>query len=80
MREDGSLLDVSLTVSPLRDAAGRIIGASKIARDITQRKRAEETLRPEHGSSAPQRGLSGGSTKAEPHWHLGLRWDTDDCL
>ena len=45
MREDGSLLDISLTVSPLRDAAGRIIGASKIARDITQRKRAEETLR-----------------------------------
>ena len=45
MRKDGSLLDVSLTVSPLRDAAGRIIGASKIARDITQRKRAEETLR-----------------------------------
>src|SRR5262249_5973058 len=45
MREDGSLLDVSLTVSPLRDAAGRIIGASKIARDITQRKRAEEALR-----------------------------------
>src|SRR5258706_1012950 len=45
MREDGSLLDISLTVSPLRDAAGRIIGASKIARDITERKRAEEALR-----------------------------------
>src|SRR5258707_2491791 len=45
MREDGSLLDISLSVSPLRDAAGRIIGASKIARDITERKRAEELLR-----------------------------------
>jgi PAS domain S-box-containing protein len=45
MREDGSLLDISLTVSPLRDAAGRIIGASKIARDITERKRAEDELR-----------------------------------
>jgi PAS domain S-box-containing protein len=45
MHEDGRLLDISLTVSPLRDAAGRIIGASKIARDITERKRAEETLR-----------------------------------
>ena len=45
MREDGSLLDLSLTVSPLRDAAGRIIGASKIARDITERKRAEAALR-----------------------------------
>ena len=48
MREDGSLLDISLTVSPLRDAAGRIIGASKIARDITERKRVEERLRVQH--------------------------------
>ena len=45
MREDGSLLDISLTVSPLRDAVGRIIGASKIARDITERKRTEAALR-----------------------------------
>jgi PAS domain S-box-containing protein len=48
MRKDGSLLDISLTLSPLRDAAGRIIGASKIARDITERKRAEERLRVQH--------------------------------
>jgi PAS domain S-box-containing protein len=41
-RKDGSLLDVSLTVSPVKDAAGRVLGASKIARDITERKRAEE--------------------------------------
>jgi PAS domain S-box-containing protein len=38
-RKDGSLIDVSLTVSPVRNAQGRIIGASKIARDITKRKR-----------------------------------------
>jgi PAS domain S-box-containing protein len=38
---DGRLLDISLTVSPLRDAAGRIVGASKIARDITGRRRLE---------------------------------------
>ena len=43
-RKDGSLLDVSLTVSPVRDAAGRIVGASKIARDITDRKRAQQAL------------------------------------
>ena len=36
---------VSLTVSPMRDAKGAIVGASKIARDITERKRAEEALR-----------------------------------
>jgi PAS domain S-box-containing protein len=43
--KDGRRIDVSLTVSPVRDAAGRIIGASKIARDITARRRAEETAR-----------------------------------
>ena len=41
-RKDGSLVDISLTVSPIRDLRGKIIGASKIARDITERKRAEE--------------------------------------
>jgi two-component sensor histidine kinase len=40
-RKDGSLLDVSLTVSPLRDAQGIVRGASKIARDITERKKSE---------------------------------------
>ncbi len=44
-RKDGSLLDVSLTVSPIRDAQGSIVGASKIARNITQRKRVEVALR-----------------------------------
>jgi PAS domain S-box-containing protein len=47
MRKDGTLLDVSLTVSPIKDLDGTIVGASKIARDITLRKRAEETLRQE---------------------------------
>ena len=40
-RRDGQLIDVSVTLSPLRDASGTIIGASKIARDITERRRAE---------------------------------------
>jgi PAS domain S-box-containing protein len=44
-RKDGAIIDVSLTVSPVRDAEGRVIGASKIARDITARKRAEAQLR-----------------------------------
>jgi PAS domain S-box-containing protein len=44
-RKDGSLLDISLTVSPIRDVKGNIVGASKIARDITRRKRAEVALR-----------------------------------
>jgi PAS domain S-box-containing protein len=44
-RKDGHLVDISLTVSPVRNSAGEIVGASKIARDITQQKRAEEALR-----------------------------------
>ncbi len=44
-RKDGSLVDISLTVSPIHDGAGRIIGASKIARDITDRRRAEQQQR-----------------------------------
>src|SRR6202790_4496345 len=48
MRKDGSLLDVALTISPMKDAAGRVVGASKLARDITERKRAEEALRQAH--------------------------------
>jgi PAS domain S-box-containing protein len=45
MRKDGSFLDVSLTISPMKDSSGRVVGASKLARDITERKRAEEALR-----------------------------------
>jgi PAS domain S-box-containing protein len=44
LRKDGSLVDISLTISPVRDADGRIVGASKIARDISDRKRAEAAL------------------------------------
>ncbi len=45
LHKEGKLLDISLTISPMRNERGRIIGASKIARDISDRKRAEETLR-----------------------------------
>ena len=45
LRKDGSRVDVSLTISPIQDDKGRIIGASKIARDITLRKRQEAALR-----------------------------------
>jgi PAS domain S-box-containing protein len=43
-RKDGSLIDISLTVSPIKNAQGEIIGASKIARDITERKRHDEHI------------------------------------
>jgi PAS domain S-box-containing protein len=44
LRKDGTKLEISLSISPVRDAAGKIIGASKIARDITGRKRIEREL------------------------------------
>jgi PAS domain S-box-containing protein len=55
-RKDGSEVDISLTVSPIRDKSGKVIGASKIARDISERKRAEaereELLRRESAARA----------------------------
>src|SRR2546430_10689389 len=44
-RKDGSYVEISLGVSPLRDASGKVIGASKIARDISEQRRAQERLR-----------------------------------
>jgi PAS domain S-box-containing protein len=44
-RGDGKLIEVSITVSPIMDADGKVVGASKIARDITERKRMETELR-----------------------------------
>ena len=49
VRKDRTSLDISLTISPVRDASGKIIGASKIARDITQRKQIERELRDSEG-------------------------------
>ncbi|MES2694452.1 MAG: PAS domain S-box protein [Verrucomicrobiota bacterium] len=44
-RKDGALLDISLTVSPIFDTGGKIVGASKIVRDITDQKREQERVR-----------------------------------
>ncbi len=45
VRKDGSLIDVSVTVSPIRGASGVIVGASKVARNITSRKKAEAEIK-----------------------------------
>jgi signal transduction histidine kinase len=45
VRKDKTQIDISLTISPIRDASGKIVGASKIARNITDRKRVERALR-----------------------------------
>src|SRR5208282_5288171 len=57
--KDGRRLDVSISVSPLRDAKGDIVGASAIARDITAQKRAESQLRQSQKMEAIGR-LAGG--------------------
>ena len=57
LRKDQTPLDISLTISPVRDASGKVVGASKIARDITQCKRIEREL--QHAEVA----LSGMSRK-----------------
>ena len=61
-RKDGSLLDISLTISPIKDATGQVVGASKIARDITERKRTEVLLDAQR--SALER-LAGGAPLEE---------------
>ena len=45
MRKDGTLIQVSLTLSPVKDRSGKLVGASTIARDISERKKAEEAIR-----------------------------------
>ncbi|MEJ1974506.1 MAG: PAS domain S-box protein [Lacunisphaera sp.] len=67
-RKDGTLVDVSLTVSPLRDASGRVVGASKIARDITDRRRSEEALR-----QSEERFPPAGEPRARRHFPLRSR-------
>jgi PAS domain S-box-containing protein len=44
LRKDGKVINISVTVSPIHDAGGKIIGASKVARDITERKRLETEI------------------------------------
>ncbi len=45
IRKDGTTLDISSTISPIRDSTGQVIGASKVARDVTPEKRASEAIR-----------------------------------
>ncbi len=52
VRKDGSRFDISLSISPLKNAEGVLIGASSIKRDITERKQAEETLRQSEARSS----------------------------
>ena len=71
--KDGSLLDISVTISPLRDESGRVTGASKVARSIGERKRKERALAEQarlldlSNDAILVRALSGGIT----YWNKG---------
>jgi PAS domain S-box-containing protein len=87
VRKDGSRLDISLTISPVRDAQGRIVGASKIARDITHRKRAEHRLATQNSvthSLAESASLHEAAPKIlqaiceHLQWQVGALWYVDE--
>jgi PAS domain S-box-containing protein len=61
VKKNGERIDVSLTVSPVKDITGRVIGAAKVARDITVRKRADKAVR-EHMEQTIQEAISNVKT------------------
>ena len=66
--KDGRRIDVSVTISPIKDHAGRIVGASKIARDITERKRAEEDLKAAKDSAERAKAVAEEANRAKDHF------------
>ena len=86
LRKDGTLVDVSLGISPIKDATGTVVGISTIARDITERKRTERLLNAQH---AMTKVLASSTTVEEAvpkilkalcesfGWEVGLFWSVD---
>ncbi|HET9224939.1 MAG TPA: PAS domain S-box protein, partial [Roseiflexaceae bacterium] len=71
VRKDGQQIHISLTISPIRDASGTIVAASTIARDITERKRAEQELRQSRDQiEIMLRGVADGITAQNPSGQL----------
>lgn len=81
LRKDGQRINVSLTVSPIRDAAGSITGASTIARDITERKRIEEERDRFFNLSRDMlciAGFDGYFKQLNPAWERTLGWTNEE--
>ncbi len=77
LRKDNSRLDVSLTVSPIRDASGAVVGTSTIARDITERRRHIEALRRnEERLSLALKGARAGAWDYDVQRHE-MRWSPE---
>ena len=72
VRKDGSLIEVSLTISPIKNTQGKIIGASKIARDITERKRIETKLVESHAREKSAREQAETANRAKDHFLAAL--------
>jgi PAS domain S-box-containing protein len=86
LRKDGTRVDVSITVSPLRDASGDVVGASVVGRDITRQKRAERYHAVQHSVSnvLAEAGEPGGVVPAVLEaigrgmgWDIGEFWEHD---
>jgi two-component system CheB/CheR fusion protein len=71
-RKDGSQVEVSLTISPVKDAQGKIIGASKIARDISERKRTEAKLAESYAREKAAREQAETANRAKDHFLAAL--------
>jgi PAS domain S-box-containing protein len=81
VRKDGTRLNVSVSISPVRDASGRIVGAAAIARDITAQKRVERELRSSREQlDAILRGVADGITVQGPDGSLLYANDTAATL
>ena len=70
LRKDGRVIQISLTVSPIHDESGRIVGASKIAHDITDRKSTEAQLKAKSDAARGIRACpgSGAGHGADARW------------
>ena len=66
--KDGKLVDVSVTISPIRDATGRIVGASKIARDVTLQKRFQHELQTAREVAERAREEAEAASRAKDHF------------
>jgi PAS domain S-box-containing protein len=80
MRKDGSLVDVSVQISPIRDLHGKVVGASKVARDITDRKRQEAALAFLAETSATLAGLVDGSSALQRAAGVMVPFFADWCV